>query len=140
MRPIGVSALLALFACHESTAVEPLIIAGRWTFTEVLTDDLHGITCTSTGVYDIEQIGATFTGSYTQTGQCEDQNGDTRDNPGHGPLTDGRVRGLAIRFAIPPTCEYDGLATQDRLSGNGLCELNDGVQTYKYFGTWEAVR
>jgi hypothetical protein len=131
---------LALLACHEATELETPQVAGRWTFSEVLTDGLHGITCTSTGTYAIEQEGTTFSGSYQQTGQCEDRNGDVRDNPGHGPLTNGRIQGLSIRFAIPPTCEYDGLLAGDRITGRGLCEITDGVQTFSYFGTWEAVR
>ncbi len=82
-------------------------IAGRWSYTELLSDDLHQITCADTGAYDLTQAGSTFVGSYVQVGTCRTPNG-LLDNHTRGPVEGGRIVGLTIRFLVPPCCEYEG--------------------------------
>ncbi len=141
--PLAVPLAAALLACTEAgTESNTADIQGTWQFTETLIDVLNQITCADTGQYHLVQDGVTFAGAYDQRGICQTRSGpvNNRDN---GSVVEGVITGRTFRFAVPPFCEYEGSVVTgepNRITGQGICILEDEFQRLKLTGPWEATR
>ncbi len=135
-------AILVLSCSGDGSGPGVPAISGRWNYREIFRDELHLITCVDTGTYDIVQSGATFTGTYLQTGTCRTPSGPA-DNRARGTVEGGRIVGLTVRFLAPPCCEYEGLlmgSPPNGVAGRGVWTLQAAGVTYNFSGTWEANR
>ena len=134
--------LLGLGCTRGGTDPSVPAIAGRWAYTESITDDLFHISCADTGTYEFTQVGSAFDGTFAQVGTCRSPSGPL-DNHGRGPVADGRIVGLTVRFHAAACCEYEGQLSGDPpsgLGGRGFWDLELGGTMHHFTGTWEARR
>ncbi|MGH7674092.1 MAG: hypothetical protein ACREMV_02375 [Gemmatimonadales bacterium] len=141
--PLAFPLAAALLACTEAgTEANTADIEGTWQFTEILVDGLNHISCADTGQYYLIQDGATFAGAYDQRGICQTRIGPV-NNADSGSVVEGAITGRTFRFAVPPFCEYEGSVVPgepNRVTGQGICILEDATQRLKLTGPWEATR
>lgn len=140
--PPCVSAVLVAAACQAGTEANTVDVSGRWAWTEMLVDRVHGFSCADTGIYDISQTGDRFIGTYGQSGVCSTPSGPV-NNADSGTVDAGRIIGNTFRFMITASCEYDGAATgmpAAELAGHATCVLQDGSRRLTLTGAWRATR
>ncbi len=138
---VTVAAAFLLFACRAGTEPNLADISGTWRYTETFSDVAHSIRCDDVGTYTLLQAGASFVGSYGQSGVCHTPQGD-RYNNDSGAVTRGHVVGHTLRFSAP-NCEYDGSVDTDSgssITGRVVCALSDPTQQLNFSGTWQASR
>lgn len=166
-RPFGACLLALAAACSDSPTGPPASeavaslsarelsasvpdISGTWSYKEVASlviwnfDDQPTKTfhCISNGTYTFVQSGATFTGSFDQTGTCVAKDGTTLDNSfTDTAVTGGTIDGRQLLFhPDPPPCDYEGKLlgkALNRIEGDGVCGV-PGIATYTV--RWLATR
>ena len=102
--------LILTAGCQAGTESNLVDVAGEWTFTELLQDRAHGMSCADTGTYRITQTGDRFSGIYAQRGVCLTPAGAV-DNADSGFVSNGRVVGHTIQFTVTANCQYEGSAS-----------------------------
>lgn len=140
--PRWFAVLILAAGCQAGTDANLVDVSGDWTFTELLQDRAHGISCADTGTYRITQTGDRFSGIYAQRGVCITPNGAV-DNADSGVVTNGRVVGHTIQFMVTANCQYEGSASGMPVAvvtGRGACVLEDIDRVLSFSGTWHARR
>ena len=107
-------------------------VGGSWQFAEAWDHDTG--TCEVGGVYQLEQQGDGFAGTYSQESDC---GGSTR-----GVVSDGAIVGNDVSFVVPSgnvICVYEGVVAgwpAHRMEGSAIC--GDGLNYVT--GEWYAYR
>ena len=135
--------LVAMAACvpHSGTEPNTADVSGSWSFTESFADQVHGISCTDTGTYQLVQSGTAFSGTYRQSGVCHTDQGGV-DNSDQGMVTKGQMIGRTLKFQAP-NCSYAGAldeASLTSISGQMTCVLQDSTRRFDFAGVWKASR
>ncbi|UCF20059.1 MAG: Ig-like domain-containing protein, partial [Gemmatimonadota bacterium] len=115
--------------------------SGAFLFHASMVDADHQITCTAEGTAVIQQSGSTFTGNFTQTGECVGPGG-SADNSGSGSLSAGRFDGRAVSFEAAG-CRYEGnLVGQPPSGAQGevTCSISEGGERFDFAGDWLVTR
>ena len=111
--------------------------AGTFLFKAEMADAEHDITCTADGTANIGQSGSTFSGTFTQTGECVGPGG-SADNSGSGPISAGRLVGNTMSFEVP-SCRYEGTLAGDPPSGASgelTCSILEEGERFDFVGDW----
>ena len=149
-RPFSLTILVvacagAAVACGLTDSTSPSAtpsVAGTWSYVESFTDNLNGLTCADTGIYNLVESAGSFSGTYVQTGVCRTTDRQVIDNSHKGSVTDGQVTGRHILFKAPG-CAYDGLIRVDddnHVEGTVVCSASTGGTTFHLSGSWSARR
>lgn len=143
VRGLLVVAFLACGGDGNGSPTAPRVpsIAGVWNFSETFTDQVHSISCSNQGTFNISQSGSTFTGTFSQTGVCTGPGG-SFDNSGSGNISGGQISGQTVSFQVP-FCQYQGTLSGDpphRMSGTVSCSFQEAGETFNFAGNWQASR
>lgn len=131
----------------NSQSAAMAIVDGTWTYSENATLVLYqaagnrSVTfrCVTKGTYVLDQDGASFSGTYVQSGECVGSDGTTIDNSMSGQVVNGSVKGMHVSFDLAEGCRYEGAFTgAGDLVGAGMCGGGHVFGTYRT--SWRASR
>jgi hypothetical protein len=124
-------------------------VSGQWYFEEHAVFVLYAydgkasksFRCSDQGVYDFVQNGSSFSGTYSQTGSCEAEDGTTLDLTFSGEVVNGVVSERQVTFATADGCLLEGAVSGpalDVMQGAGRCGGGHVFGTYR--PRWTARR